>query len=26
VMGVLWDWEGGENRIPTRLLEKAKRA
>jgi len=25
VMGVLWDWEGGENRIPARLLEKAKR-
>lgn len=23
VMGVLWDWEGGENRIPARLLEKA---
>jgi hypothetical protein len=26
VMGVLWDWEGGENRIPARLLENAKRA
>ena len=25
VLGVLWDWEGGETRIPARLLEKAKR-
>ena len=23
VMGVLWDWAGGENRIPVRLLETA---
>jgi hypothetical protein len=23
VMGVLWDWEGGETRVPARLVEKA---
>jgi hypothetical protein len=24
VMGVIWDWEGGENRIPARLLGRAE--